>query len=400
MKIAIILRNLMISGGVQRQAISLAVELVKMGHGVKIYAIDYSPENCLPELLKNLEVVPLPDSLKKKTSGSFGLINETIMAKRLSGLIDLDTELLHPHDTVAHHVAYFFKKNVKNIPSVWNMNEFPTTRWPMEMLSFVEDPAYHVIPKKPLWLKKITFWLRTLYDDFFIRRQDKITVFDTFHQRLLKRYSGMESVIVPSGTDTEAFPFYKREPINKKEKFFLLSSGIFSSYRRFEDIIGAVAILVKKGYDVGLTILGKYETDKKYFRVLNELIEKLKIKDRVRFLGAYSDLELLKYFRESHIFIFPHMQTQGLSVYEAMLSGIPCIVTPVEGSYKTIEDRKDVIFAEVKNPTSISDKIEELIKNGDLYMAISKQGAETVRSKFSWKKYAEDMVRVFEGVRK
>ncbi len=396
MKIALIVRKLTVSGGVQRQALSLANELSKMGHTIKIYTFDYSKDNCLPALTKNLEIISLPHSFKKKTSGIFGFFNETIMAKRLSRLIDIDTDILHPHDTVAHHVAYFFKKSVKNIPSVWNMNEIPATRWPLSLISFAEDSNFHDIPRKPLWLKKMSIMIRIYYDNFFVKKQDIITVFDTFHKNMLKRYSGMESVVVPSGADSESFTFFERRPIDKSGKVFLLSSGIFTSYRRFEDIIEAVSILHKKGYDVYLTILGKYETDMKYFRALTNLAESLKIKERVIFLGPYTDSQLMDFFSKSHIFVFPHLQSQGLSVYEAMLSGLPCIVTPLMGTYETLTDKKDVLFAEVKNPASIAEKIEELIKNQDLYTSISRQGAETIRNNFSWRKYAKDMISVFD----
>ncbi len=397
MKIALIVKKMTVPGGVQRQALSLGRELVRMGHEVKVYTFDYSQE-CLPDLVSGLTVVELPKNQKLDSRGFLGLLNETRMARKLAFLIDKDTDLLHPHDVIAHHTAYFFKKYIRDIPSVWNMNELPSMRWPLEMLSFVEDPRFHDIPRRPLWFKKIMILLRTYYDNFFVRRQDLVTVFDSFHQKMLQRYAGMESVVVPSGTDTDRFLFIEHQPPKKSDKVRLLSSGIFTSYRRFEDILQAVYLLTQKGYDVGLTILGKYDSDKKYFLLLKKMTVDLGIEEKVSFLGAYSDDQLIRFFKENHIFIFPHMQSQGLSVYEAMLSGIPCVVSPISGTYETLVDGEDAIFAEPKNPTSLSEKIELLITNPELYKKVSQRGSEKVRQSFSWEKYAQDMLRAFRRV--
>ncbi len=397
MKIALIVKKMTVPGGVQRQALSLGRELVRMGHEVKVYTFDYS-KDCLPDLVSELLVVELPKNQKLDSRGFWGLLNETRMAKRLAFLIDKDTELLHPHDVVAHHTAYFFKKHVKNIPSVWNMNELPSMRWPLEMLSFVEDPRFHDIPRRPLWFKKIMILLRTYYDNFFVRKQDLVTVFDSFHRQMLSRYAGIDSVVVPSGTDTDRFVFVEHQPPTKGEKIRLLSSGIFTSYRRFEDLLQAVHILIKKNYDIELTVLGKYDGDKKYFLILKKMSFDLGIGDRVSFLGGYSDDQLISFFEKNHIFIFPHMQSQGLSVYEAMLSGIPCVVSPIAGTYETLTDKEDAVFAEPKNPDSLSNKIELLITNPELYKKVSQRGSEKVRQSFSWGIYAENMIGAFRQI--
>src|SRR3989338_3305982 len=166
MHIAIIVRRLTNFGGVQRQALSLAHELKKMGHDIRLYTFAYDRERCYPELVGDIPVRALPQDEHLPTTGFFGFINETRMAKRLSKYIDSSTELLHPHCIISHHVAYFYKKNIKHIPSVWNLNELPAMRWPIEMLEMVENPEYHDIPKKPLWYKKLVILLRKAYDRF------------------------------------------------------------------------------------------------------------------------------------------------------------------------------------------------------------------------------------------
>ena len=95
------------------------------------------------------------------------------------------------------------------------MNEFPTMRWPLELLKYTGDQKFHDIPKKPYFIKKAAVLIKTYYENFFIRKQNAITVFDKFHQKLLKRYGGCESYVVPSGIDVNHFNFQKHEPPKK-----------------------------------------------------------------------------------------------------------------------------------------------------------------------------------------
>lgn len=390
MKIGIIVRRLSNFGGVQRQALSVADGLSKNGHDVTLYTFSYDRDRCYPELVNGIPVISLPERDHLSTSGFFGFINETRMAKRLSKLIKDDTEILHPHCIISHHVAYFYKKNHRNIPSVWNMNELPSMRWPLEMLSVVENPAYHDIPNRPLWYKKAVILLKNTYDSFFVLRQDVVTVFDTFHKKMLKRYAKVDSVIVPSGLDVNRFQ-YKEHSIKDRDELNLFTSGIFLSYRRFEDIFEAMHILIEEGKKVKLEIFGEYATDQKYFEKLKDLSVQLGIEKFIHYKGSYQDNELLETFEESHIFIFPHLQSQGLSVYESIAAGLPTIVAPVDGTYETLVDREHVMRVPIKSPEKIADAIIELSKDNDLYDRLSKGGSDFVRNNFSWLRYAGAM---------
>ena len=396
MKIAVIMRKLNVSGGAQRIALNVAYELQKQGHLITLYTFFYDAEKCFPELLKNFTVVTMPRSQHHRTFGLLGILSENRMARAMAYMIDRNTELLYPDDGPAHHVAYYYKKYIRNIPSVWNMNELPTMRWPLELLSIMENRAYHDIPWRPLFLKKFLIRSKTRYERGFIRAQNAIVVFDKFHQNMLKRYAGVESVVIPSGVDVEAFHYSLREPPRHGSRLNLLSSGIFLSYRRFEDIIEAMPHLIEKGLDPCLTILGDYNTDVKYHRALKALCVEKKVEQRVVFFGRYSDEQLQKYLAESHIFIYPHLQSQGIAVNETVASGLPTIVTPLSGTYETVEDGKHVLFALPRDPASIALAIVRLVDAPELYQSISSEGSKHMKEHFSWKRQAEEVAALME----
>lgn len=397
MKIAVIVRKLNVSGGAQRIALNVAHRLVKAGNEITLYTFYYDLEKCFPDLLKEFIVVLLPKNKYRETFRFLGFLWEDRMARDMAYMIDRTTDMLYPDDGPAHHVAYYYKKYVRNIPSIWNMNELPTMRWPLELLSIVENVAYHDIPRRPILLKKAMVLLKTFYERKFIRVQNAIVVFDEFHRSMLRRYVGCESTVIPSGIDIKEFPYIQKIPPKQREPLHLLSSGIFLSYRRFEDIIEAISLLLKKKFDPYLSILGEYNTDIKYYEKLVKLCKERGLADRVVFFGRYTDAQLREYFQNSQIFVYPHLQSQGIAVNEAIASGVPTIVTPLVGTYETLTDGKDVIFAEPRSPISLAHAIEKLIESPELYQSISRQGARTMAENFSWERQAESVLALMNN---
>ncbi|TSC63138.1 MAG: glycosyl transferase, group 1 family protein [Parcubacteria group bacterium Gr01-1014_48] len=396
-KIAVIIRKLSVSGGAQRIALNVAYELQKAGNEVILYTFFCDVEKCFPELLKKFTVVVLPKNRYRETFRFLGFLLEDRMARDMAYMIDRATDILYPDDGPAHHVAYYYKKYIRNIPSVWNMNELPTMRWPLEMLPIIENAAFHDIPWRPLFLKKAMILLKTLYERKFIRAQNAIIVFDEFHKMMLRRYANCESIIIPSGLDTVEFPYIEKMSPRRRERLNLLSSGIFLSYRRFEDSIEAMALIVEHGMDPYLVILGEYSTDIKYYQQLKKLCKDRGVVQRVTFFGRYSDAELKHFFRESHIFVYPHLQSQGVAVNETIASGIPTIVTPLAGTYETLHDGVDAVFAEPRNPQALAHAIEKLVDSPELYQAISRTGARHMAENFSWNRQAKSVLEVMNS---
>ncbi len=395
MKIALILARLNSMGGVQRQALSLAHELIALGHKVKVYTLTFFPEKCNPDLLKGLDIFALPEKFQMDTKGSLGFLAEDRMAKQLAFFIDKDTDLLNPHDTPCHHTAYYFKKYVKNIPSAWNVNELPFMRWPPEWEMEI-DPNFHDVPQKSMRLSWLFYMAKSRYDNFFVRKQDAVIVFDSAHQETVRRYLGRESFIAHSGVDLGRFRYIPRRAPQREA--LLLSSGIFLPYRRYEDILQAMKMLFDWGYRVHLSIASDYTTGKRYFDVLQSLTNRLGLSENVKFLGRISDEELDELFRTQHIFVFPHLQSQAISAYEAMAVGLPTIVARLPGAYEILEDKKHALLIPPKDPLALAQAIKNLLDSSDLYQKISAQGAECVRSHLSWKNYAREVLTIFHHI--
>ncbi|MDP3770358.1 MAG: glycosyltransferase family 4 protein, partial [bacterium] len=341
MKIAIIVRKLNVKGGTQRQSLHLARELKKMGHEVTLYTFLYSPEQCYGELLQGLRVV----SLERYPSSGFLFFQEYAVAKELSQMIDSQTDLLNPHDQVSYRVASYMKRRVRNIPSVWMMNDLPTKTFSLARRAEL-DPQF-----KPSLMQTIGAAIGDWYEGRrFIRDQDRITVLDERDKKWLQEYFGKEAIVVRSGIDIEQFSYAERKPISGK-RITILMAGIFFSHRRFEDGIYALKILYDSGYDAHMTIVGEYQGNQSYYQSLCKLCGNLGVSDRIVFTGKISDSDLTSSYRSHDIFLFPnHLQSWGLAVFEAMASGCPVIVSKTAGASEVLTDGENALLVPPKNP--------------------------------------------------
>ncbi len=396
MKIAIIIRKLNVKGGAQRQALCLALELKKRGHKIKFYTLAYDKEKCFSDILDNFEVVSL-ESAPQQHEGIFGyfslLAAENREAKKLALLIDEDTELLHPHDQVAYKAAYYFKKLIKNIPSVWMMNDAPS-----KIISHIVAEDLGVAHKLPFW-KKIFYKCIDWLDLKFIKAQDKIVVLDNRDRDWSREFYNKDAIVVRSGSDLGKFAYASRGNLPVKIKILL--TGIFLPHRRFEDAILAAEILRNERVDFVMDIIGGYDEKDKYYQKIRRLIDDKDLVDRVKLLGRVSDDELVKSYSTHDVFLFPnHMQSWGIAVFEAMACGTPVIVSKTAGASEVLTNGENALIVNPKVPEELADAIKRLAGDFNFYAKISESGRKFVEQNIYWEKYADNMLTIFREASK
>jgi glycosyltransferase involved in cell wall biosynthesis len=405
MRIAMILRRLNVKGGTQRQALSLARELKARGHEVVLFTLHYDRERCYPELLDLFEVrgvtetakapyyaIPIASRLPKAIRDIF---EENRAARALAESMPGDLDLLNPHDQVSYKVAAYYKKRKKNIPSIWNMNDLPLKRWGYDHRRG-QDDTFH-----QSWYRVLVYRIFDWYDKWaFIARQDAIVVVDFFNRRLVAKYLRLKAHTVRSGPDFEHFAYREKQPLAGK-RIRILTSGILMLHRRYEDAIRGVKILRDRGYDATLTVMGDYENDLKYYEKLKRIANEEGVTPHVTFTGRVSEEALLDSYHNNDVYTFQHhLQSDGLSPFEAAACGCPLVVSKTAGCHEVLTDRENVLLIEPKNPRDYADKIAELVDDPALYAKMARAANSFVRGNFSWQKYADGILEVVERVKK
>ncbi|MBI5182951.1 MAG: glycosyltransferase family 4 protein [Nitrospinae bacterium] len=202
------------------------------------------------------------------------------------------------------------------------------------------------------------------------------TVGERSYQRYKKDFNYVHRIAVSLISRRDLID-YPKDNINLNKKIRLLSVGRLSPEKGQLYLIHAIRLLVEKGIDLVLNMVGVGIEEER----LRQEVYKLRLNNYIRFLGYITNgPELMKIYKDSDIFILPSL-TEGLPVvlFESMASGVPVIASGIKGIRSLIEDRKNGLLVKPKDPQAIAYAIEELINNEDIRKRCIKNGLETAK---------------------
>jgi len=395
MKIGILLWELDIAGGTQRQALCLARELSRMGDDVTVYCVKADSEKCYPELMSSLRVEVLRDRIgfDKTPTVPIPFVHrftgndlEARYNRRIADLLPQDLDLLNVHDTVVYPAAYFWKKRTGR-PVVWMMNDIP---WVLDC-SWRRGRPWKVFLRlldgKDLVRRRHCRYVRSFETVLVLDRRERDKLFES---------AGKEAIPVVSGLDLDAFPFHPRAAHTGAQPFRILSNAIFYPHRRLEDIVAALEILHRRGIGFHWTHIGTDLRDIPYARRIYAEVARAGLSSFVEFLGEVPEDRLLSGFREADVFLFPNSpQTWGLAVFQAMACGTPAIVSRGAGASEVLTHGKNAILVDPFSPAQIADAVELLRENAELWKSLHSEGRLFVEENIRWDLYSAQLREVF-----
>jgi len=168
----------------------------------------------------------------------------------------------------------------------------------------------------------------------------------------------------------------------------------------------------KKGYDILLNALNGLPHnihwrftlvgDGEMLSSLKQQADKLKLQERIQWLGLLPQNEVLKHYRNADIFILPSRITvdgdrDGLPnvLMEAQSQKLACISTSISGIPELIEHDVSGVLIEPDNVKQLGTALQELITHPDKREKLAKQGYAIVREKFSMNEGIDTLVEKF-----
>lgn len=199
----------------------------------------------------------------------------------------------------------------------------------------------------------------------------KTRSFDAQKCRLV--YGGVESFICSDTVKSRM-----RESLGlADDEICLMSVGRVAPQKGFDYGIKALSILVKRHPGVKLVIVGDGNID-----AYKKIADECGVFDKVIFTGFRQDIYDL--IQASDIFWLPS-RSEGFpnAMLEAMAAMKPVVAFDVAGVAEIIINEENGIIVPFEDIEQLSEKTAYLVENPQVMKTIGKNGAETVKRKFS-----------------
>lgn len=303
--------------------------------------------------------------------------------------------------TVINKLLHMEKFDVIHAETFYVMPHIPETKVPTVLVEqTIEYKVYkHFVNSLPFYLRmlvyfdidivKLKYWER-----FYWKKANAVVVVSSSDEKLIKKEEPLlKTSIIPNCVGDEMI-------INKLEAKDLNFPTIFFQGNFFwlQNVEAAKFIidkiypqLIKKLPNVKIVIAG--QNAKKLGSLTHENISIINIEP--------DNINIVKeLFKKNTLFIAPIFGPGGtrLKILAAMGSGMPVIstVTGIEGLEVT--NNKDVVTA--NSPNEFIIKIEQLLKDKNLYEKIRNNAYKLVKEKYQWSLTAKDLESVYKNLKK
>ena len=371
-----------IVGGIARVVHDLSKRLIKDGHDVTV--VTYKEGN-VPyyENDKGVHVYRVDNYMinaKNFTDWTMQL-NFNMIAKA-SEIINKEGkfDVIHAHDWLVAYAAKTLKE-AYDIPLVSTIHATEAGR----------NSGIHNEDQKYV---NDTEWMLTY-------ESSEVIVNSKFMKNDLQRLFGLpyEKInVVPNGINTTTYNGlekdydFRRKYAMDNEKIILFMGRLVYE-KGVQHLISAMPKILEGYHDAKLIIAGKGGmTDE-----LKAQVEAMGLGDKVYFTGYLNAKQVSKMYKCADVSVFPSTyEPFGIVALEAMLAGVPTVVSDVGGLNEIVEHGIDGMKSYAGNANSLADSILELLLNPELCDKITKKAKQKVKNEYNWAKIAQDTYFTYE----
>ena len=371
-----------IVGGIARVVNDLSKRLIKDGHDV--YVITYKEGN-VPyyENDKGVHVYRVDNYMINANNFidwtmqlNFNMISKATEIINKEGKFDV----IHAHDWLVAYAAKTLKDSF-GIPLVSTIHATEAGR----------NSGIHTPEQKYV---NDTEWMLTY-------ESSEVIVNSKFMKNDLQRLFGLpyEKInVVPNGINTTAYNGiekdydFRRKYAMDNEKIILFMGRLVYE-KGVQHLISAMPKILAGYHDAKLIIAGKGGM----IDELKSQVNAMGLGNKVYFTGYLNAKQVSKMYKCADVSVFPSTyEPFGIVALEAMLAGVPTVVSDVGGLNEIVEHRVDGMKSYAGNPNSLADSILELLLNPELCDKITKKAKQKVKNEYNWAKIAQDTYFTYE----
>lgn len=216
-------------------------------------------------------------------------------------------------------------------------------------------------------------------------------VADSFSgSRYLRRFP---ACIVPNGIQPPQVALHDPRPLGPESTVTIGMTARLDEIKDHTTLLHAFSTLLETHPLATLELLGDGELRTE----LETLSINLGIQERVNFRGMVADV--YAEMADWDLFVYSTTDREGLgnALIEAMMLGLPCVVTDAGPMRELVGDPPTVLLTVPADSTTFASAIRDLIGSVPSRTALAEASKMRARSEYSCKKFAQSYLKLLEG---
>lgn len=199
--------------------------------------------------------------------------------------------------------------------------------------------------------------------------------------------------IIRPAVEPSVFSPGERKP--REGPFSIVMTGSVIWRKGYEYALQALRLLLDRGVDAKLTLIGKAEKNDKQ-RLLYTIVD-LNLTPNVEIVGGLSPAQVVERLRGADAFLLASV-SEGISnaVLEAMSCGIPVVTTNCPGMEEAVTDGVEGFVVGVRKPDEMADALERLAKDSELRRRMGEAGRNRIIAEFQLAQQTAAWLRLYE----
>jgi glycosyltransferase involved in cell wall biosynthesis len=260
---------------------------------------------------------------------------------------------------------------------------------------------------KLILTRHVLFPVKSLHKLALSNVAKAIAVSSAVEANLQKIFDSKKIVSIPNGIEIgkwsnanrrelrEAFRFQHDIPL---DALLIGTIGELKPLKGQEDFIMAAQIIAAKFPGSRFVVVGKDNSFERNFRrKLKRLVKVFGLEERFLWLDWVEDTAEILHSLD--VFVSAsHSESFGLSILEAMASGVGIVAAATEGAKELLENDRTGMIVPLENPVVLAEAVGELLKDTEKSETLGSQARKIAEDKFSLEKMIAETERIYQEV--
>jgi glycosyltransferase involved in cell wall biosynthesis len=263
-----------------------------------------------------------------------------------------------------------------------------------KLVSYLWDPVSYIVPrvygeKLPKFLLPFLRTFTLFIDKQIFKKSDIVLLGSDLHKETFKSFdNGKPFMILPTGTKV-----LKTLPQKRNKTIISLTK-----WDKGKDPEFLLKLAKELKSDFLWLVVGNW-SDRNQYREFQKEIKTMGLEGKVKLIGKVTEEEKTKLLSQARVLVHPIVEAFGMFALEAAGCGCPFIIPQNSGVTELFKEGEHGYFPKEGDVVLFSEKLELLLNNEEKALKMGEEAWNQAK-KYSWNEHARRLLTIFNQVSK